>query len=354
MSYSLKMVSRKAGLPPGTLIHIGEAREDGVIISRTTYDRDTIEESSYGSVEECLADIREDKQNWINIDGLHKPEIIEKIGAALDIDTLVLEDIMNTGQRPKIDDYGNYLYAVLRMIYASEDHRGIETEQVSILITKSTVVTFQEKPGDVLDPLRERLRMKTGRIRGMPADFLAYAIIDGIIDNYFIILENLGNKLDELDDKLTTDTSPDLLKAIHEMKNDVIMLRKSVWPAREMLADIDKSDTALIDGKTKKYFRDVYDHTVRIIDSLETFRDVLSSMTELYMTGASNRMNQVMKVLTIISTIFIPMTFIAGIYGMNFKYMPELGWKSGYYLTLILMAGVFVSMLVYFKRKKWF
>ncbi|MBN2558171.1 MAG: magnesium/cobalt transporter CorA, partial [Clostridia bacterium] len=271
-----------------------------------------------------------------------------------DIDPLVLEDIMNTGQRPKLDDYGKYLYAVLRMIYSSKDNGSIVTEQVSIIITATSVITFQERPGDVLDPLRERLRIKTGRVRGMPADFLAYAIIDGIIDNYFIVLENLGNKLDELDDRLTTDASPDLLKAIHGMKNDVIMLRRSVWPAREMLDGIDKSDTKLIDGKTKNYFRDVYDHTVRIIDSLETFREVLSSMTELYMTGASNRMNQVMKVLTIISTIFIPMTFIAGIYGMNFKYMPELGWKPGYYLALILMAGVFVSMLVYFKRKKWF
>jgi magnesium transporter len=260
---------------------------------------------------------------------------------------------MNTGQRPKMEDFGDYLFIVLKMLHYDEKKDETKTEQVSLVLSSKYVLSFQEDEGDVFDSIRERIRTDRGSIRKRRADYLAYSLIDAIVDNYFMVLEKIGEKIEDIEDELIKNPTPAVLQTIHHLKRELIFLRKSVWPLREVISRLERWESPLIDKSIDIYLRDVYDHTIQVIDSLETFRDTLSGMLDIYLSSVSNRMNEVMKVLTIIATIFIPLTLIAGIYGMNFRYMPELESPWGYPMVYVVMLAVCAVMLVYFRRKKW-
>jgi magnesium transporter len=346
--------SKKSGLAPGTIVHTGEKRHEEVKLSVINYDGTNFQEKSVNSAEEACSFIKKSSVTWLNIDGVHQPEIIEQVGKSFGLHPLVAEDIASTGQRPKIEDFDDYIFVVLRMLWFDEKEKETKTEQVSILFGRDFVVSFQERAdGDVFDPIRERLRSNKGKIRKMGADYLAYSLIDAIVDNYFVILEKLGETIEDVEDKLVTNPTSETLQTIHDLKREMIFLRKSVWPLREVINRLERSESALINKSTCVYLRDVYDHTIQVMDAVETFRDMLSGMLDIYLSSVSNRMNEVMKVLTVIATIFIPLTFVVGIYGMNFRYMPELEQAWSYPAVLILMLAVALLMVVYFRRKKW-
>jgi magnesium transporter len=280
---------------------------------------------------------------------VHRADILEAVGAQADLHPLVIEDIHNTYQRPKVEDYEQYLYIVLKMISWDEAANEIRGEQVSLVLGKNFVLSFKEDPGDIFDPIRTSLREGKGRIRKQGPDYLAYALLDQVVDHYFIVLENLGEKIEDLEEELVTNPDAATLQTIHHLKRELIFLRKSVWPLREAISSLERWESPLLQPDTLVYLRDVYDHNIQVIDTIETFRDML----DIYLSSVSNRMNEVMKVLTIIATIFIPLTFIAGIYGMNFTNMPELGWPMGYFMIWGLMIVIFIGMLIFFKRKGW-
>jgi magnesium transporter len=344
---------KKVGLPPGTLVHIGEKKTEKVRITIIDYDETNFEEKQIETVEECFPLKDKATVTWINIDGIHDIDVIEKIGKHFRLHSLTLEDIVDAGQRPKIEDFDDHIFIALKMLYHNEKEDEIQTEQVSVIVGSNFVISFQEKEGDVFNPVRERIRTGKGRVRKMGADYLAYALIDTIVDNYFIIPEKFGERIESIEEELVTDPTPETLQAIHTLKRKLIFLRKSLWPLREVVSSLQRTESTLIHESTDIYLRDVYDHTIQVIDTIETSRDILSGMLDIYLSSLSNKMNQVMKVLTIIATIFIPLTFIAGIYGMNFKYMPELEWFWAYPFILVAMVVIGIFMLVYFKRKKW-
>jgi magnesium transporter len=334
-------------------VFVGEKRSEKVKLSVINYDGSNFQEKEVRSVGEALSIRKKSSVTWLNIDGVHQPEIIEQVGKIFGVHPLLLEDIANTGQRPKMEDFDDYIFVVLRMLRFDEKENQTKTEQISMVFGADFVVSFQEREGDVFDIIRERLRNNKGRIRKMGADYLAYSLIDAIVDNYFMVLEKLGEAIEEIEDKLVTEPRSETLQTIHDLKRETVFLRKSVWPLREVISRLERSESPLISKSTFVYLRDVYDHTIQVMDSVDTFRDTLSGMLDIYLSSVSNRMNEVMKVLTVIATIFIPLTFIAGIYGMNFKVMPELDQPWGYLAVLILMLTIAVVMLIYFRRKKW-
>ena len=349
----IKKTSQKAGLPPGTLVHIGERKTGKVRVTIIDYDEVQFEETEVSTVEECFPYKEKPTTTWINIDGIHKTEVIERIGQQFDLHPLLLEDIVNTGQRPKMEDFGNYIFLVLKMLrYADENHE-VEAEQVSLILGSNFVISFQEREGDVFGTIRERIKKGKGRIRKAGADYLAYALIDAIVDNYFIVLETLGEEIDDIEEELARNPTLKMLHKIRILKKEMIFLRKSVWPLREVVSGLQRGESALIQQSTQVYLRDVYDHTIQVIDTIESFRDMLSGMLDIYLSSISNKINEIMKVLTIFAAIFIPLTFVAGIYGMNFEFMPELKWHWGYPAIMIVMATIATALLVYFKRKKW-
>jgi len=351
--FIIKRARQKAGLTPGTLVHVGERKIEKVKIRIIDYNEEQFEEKEARTVEECFPFKDKPTITWINIDGIHDVEVIGKIGAYFDLHPLILEDIVNTGQRPKLEDFGNYVFIVLKMLSYSEEKNEIEAEQISLIVGSNCVISFQERAGDVFDPLRERIRQAKGRVRKAGADYLAYALIDSIVDNYFAILELLGEKIEDVEQELAVNPRVETLQSIRAFKKEMIFLRKSVWPLREVVSLLERGELSLFQESTAIYLRDVYDHTIQIIDTVETYRDMLSGMLDVYLSSISNKMNEVMKVLTIFASIFIPLTFFAGIYGMNFSFMPELGWRWGYFGALGLMAFVGIALVVYFKRKKW-
>ncbi|MDA3812780.1 MAG: magnesium/cobalt transporter CorA [Candidatus Cloacimonetes bacterium] len=354
MLHYIKKYQKKVGLPPGTLIHVGKERSEETKITIIDYDEKHFEEMGVRKVEECFPFKDKPSVTWVNIDGVHNIDVIEAIGKHFGVHPLVLEDIVNTRQRPKMEDFGDYIFVVLKMIYYKEKEDVIKSEQVSLITGPNFVISFQEIEGDIFNSIRDRLRDSKGRIRKMGADYLAYTLMDSIVDNYFVILETLGEKIEDMEDELMTNPTPETVQLIHNQKKDLIFLRKSVWPLREVLSGLERSESALIHKSTRVYFRNVYDHTIQVMDAVETSRDMLSGMLDIYLSSVSNKMNEVMKVLTIIATIFIPLTFIAGIYGMNFQYMPELGWRWGYFAVVFVMFVIGISMVSFFKRKKWF
>ena len=349
----VKRRSEKVGFPPGSLIHVGDEKPTEARITVIDYDRERLQESEIRKVEECLTFKDKPTVTWINVDGVNNAQILEKMGGYFGLHPLILEDIMNTDQRPKIEDFGNYMYVVLKMLHYDDEKSEVVTEQVSIILGSGFVITFQEREGDVFNPIRDRIRTARGLIRKMGPDYLTYALIDAIVDNYFVILEKLGEKIEYIEDELVTRPTLETLREIHELRRDMIFLRKSVWPLREVVSKLEREGSKLIKETTGIYLRDVYDHTIQVIDAVETFRDMLSGMLDIYLSSISNRMNEVMKVLTIIATIFIPLTLISGVYGMNFAYMPELGSPWGYPLVLLSMAIIVSVMLVYFRRRRW-
>jgi len=353
MSKSTKKRSKKFRLAPAALVHPDEKRTERVKITIIDYDEAKFQEKEVKKVEECFPFKDRPTVTWINIDGIHNTEIMEQIGGHFDMHPLIIEDIVNTTQRPKFEDFGSYILIVLKMLYYDEKNDGTNVEQVSLIVGTNFVISFQEKEGDIFDSIRDRIRNAKGRIRKMGSDYLAYALIDAIVDHYFVILENFGEKIENVEEELITNPTPETLQLMHELKREMIFLRKSVWPLREVISGLQRAESSLIQKSTGIFLRDVYDHTIQVIDTIETFRDMVSGMLDIYLSSISNKMNEVMKVLTIIATIFIPLTFIAGIYGMNFKYMPELHWPFGYALIWLIIIAIAITMLIYFKRKRW-
>lgn len=353
MSKLVKRRSKKAGSPPGTIVHIGNKRDEKAKITIVDYNEEQFQEKEAKTVKECFPYKDKPTVTWINIDGVHEVKLIEELGKNYNFHTLILEDIVDTDQRPKIKDFGDYIFIILKMHYYDKENNEIKIEQVSLIFGKNYVISFQEREGDVFDPIRERIRNNIGRIRKAGADYLIYALMDAIIDNYFTILEKLGEETEDLEAKVIKNPIPANLQIIYRLKSELIFLRKSVWPLREVISILEKGESALIDKSTNIYLRDIYGHTIQVMDTVETLRDVISGTLDVYLSSVSNRMNEIMKVLTIIATIFIPLTFIAGIYGMNFQYMPELKWVWGYPLILSVMLIIGIVMVIFFKRKKW-
>lgn len=349
----IKQRSKKAGLPPGTLVHIGEKKRERTKISILDYDELHYQEKEIEAIDECLAFKDKPTVTWVNVDGIHEVEVLERLGDCFGLHPLVVEDILNTDQRPKMEDFGDYIFIVLKMLYYNDKTDEIVIEQISLILGPHFVISFQEREVDVFDPIRERIRSEKGRIRKMGADYLAYALLDVTVDNYFTILEKLGERIEDLEEELVTNPTPETLQTIHDLKREMLFLRRSVWPLREVVSGLERGESSLVQESTGIYLRDVYDHTIQVIDAVETFRDMLSGMLDIYLSSVSNRMNEVMKVLTIIATIFIPLTLIAGIYGMNFRYMPELEWPWAYPMLWLIMLGIGVLMLIYFRRKRW-
>lgn len=350
----LKKRTAKTGLPPGTPVHIGDSATD----SRITvfqYNEHEFMEKKNETIDDYFQINRDNPSiiTWISIEGLPEVNVIENIGKYFKIHPLVLEDILNTDQRPKLEDYGDYLYVVLKALYFNEEKQEIDTGQVSIVLGPDYVISFAEKKENIFKSVKERIASNNGRIRTMKSDYLAYSLLDLIIDNYFEVLERLGDMIDILEELFILNPSQGTLKTFHKMKREMLFLRKSVWPLREVISGLERYDSKLITESLRIYLRDIYDHITQIIDIIETFRDMLSEMLDIYLSGISNRINEVMKVLTIITTIFIPLSFIAGIYGMNFRHMPELDWYWGYPTILLFMAVIGVLMVLYFRKKKW-
>ena len=349
-----RKTARKVGLPPGTLVQVEEKKAEKVRISLIEYDEAQFQEKEATTIEECFPFKDKSSVTWINIDGIHQADILEKIGAHFGIHPLVLEDIMNPEQRPKIEDFENYIYVIAKMIYFDDRKNDIEAGQLSIILGPNFIISFQEKKGDIFNPVRDRIRKARGRIRKMKPDYLAYALLDTIVDHYFIVLEKLGGKIAEMEEELVAKPTPETLQSIYTLKRELIFLRKSIWPLREVVNVLERGEPSLIHKSTVIYLRDIYDHTIQVIDTVETFRDMVSGVLDIYLSSVSNRMNEVMKVLTIIATIFIPLTFLVGVYGMNFKHMPELELPWGYPGLLVLMIAVALAMVANFRKKKWF
>ena len=360
MSKFIKRISKKTRLaPPGTLVHVGERRTEKAKITIIDYDETKFQEKEAASVKECAPFKDKPTVTWINVDGIHDVGIIEDIGRQYGIHPLILEDILNTGQRPKMEDFESFIFIVLKMLYCDEKDNEVKSEQVSLILGPKFVISFQEKEGDVFNAIRERIRNAKGRIRKMGPDYLAYSLMDATVDNYFVILERIGEKIEDMEEELVGNPTPRTLQAIHNLKGDTIFLRKSVWPLREAIGSLERKESPLIKDATDIFLRDLYDHTIQVIDTIETSRDMVAGMVDIYLSSISNKMNEIMKVLTIIATIFIPITFVAGIYGMNFNpevsrwNMPELNWRFGYLFAWGLMLFVALAMLAYFRRKKW-
>jgi magnesium transporter len=348
-----KHTPKQAGLPPGTLVYTGEQRVEKVRIDVLDYDEQNIREVEAKSVEECLPFKDTPTVTWMNVTGLHDVEVIEKLGLQFDIHPLVLEDVVHTGQRPKFDDFGDYLFLVLNTLHTNEGTTEIATEQISLIVGPNYVISFQEMPEDPFESVRDRLRQSKGRIRESGSDYLAYALMDAVVDHYFSILEALGDRIEDMGVEAVNDPTPKTLHDVQRLKSTLNRLRRSIWPLREVISGLERGDSKLIAKATIVYLRDVYDHTIQVVEMVETFRDMASGMFDTYLSSVSNRMNEVMKVLTIIATIFIPVTFVAGVYGMNFHHMPELAWRWAYPAVLLIMLAIALWMVFYFKRKGW-
>lgn len=352
MENVIKGRSAKSGLPPGTLVHIGEKSDREIRVSILDYNEEYCEERGITSLKDSFYYMDSGSVTWIDVQGLHEIEIIKEFGEK-GVHPLVLEDIVNTDQRPKLEDFGDYLYVVLKMLRPQEG-KHFRLEQISLIIGSYFVISFQEGIGsDVFSEIKQRIRNGKGRIRSMGADYLAYTLIDPVVDNYFTILEDVGERVENLEEMVISNPAPETMRRIQRLKRELILLRKAAWPLREVIAALERRDSKLISDQVAVYLRDVYDHTIQIIEAVEAYRDMLAGMLDIYLSSLSNRMNEIIKFLTIIGTIFIPLTFIAGLYGMNFQNMPELRWHYGYYASLLFMLSIAIGMLIYFKRKKW-
>ena len=346
--------SKNYGLPPGSLIHIGEKKVEKTRITVIDYNEEEFNELEVKRVEECFFFKDKASVTWINISGIHDENIIGSLGRHFSLHPLLLEDVMDSNQRPKVEDYEDYLFIILKMLYLDKEvENQVATEQVSLILGRNYVISFQESDDDVFDIIRNRIRQKKGRARSMGADYLAYVLMDAIVDNYFVVMERFKEVLEDIHESLIISPRSEMLHLIHDMKREMIFLRKSVWPLREVVRSLQQTDFKWLEDRTTIFLRDLYDHTIQVMDSIESSRDLLSGILDIYLSSVSYKMNEVMKVLTIIATIFIPLTFIAGVYGMNFHYMPELDWKWGYPLIWVVMIATFLAMVYYFKRKEW-
>lgn len=343
---------KSVGLAPGTIVYTGEKQQTETLIEVFDYAKNEYTEHNFTSVESCYNYKQTDSTTWINFNGLNNVNAIKTIGKHYQLHPLILEDIANIHQRPKIDEYTNCIFVVFKMLYYDTNQKLI-AEHVSLVLGKDYVISFQESDGDVFDTIRDRIRQNKGIIHNHGADYLLYTLMDAVVDNYFLIIETLGEKIESIEDQLFKNPDNSLIQEIQNLKREALKIRRSIFPLREVVSKLEKASNDLIQSKTHNYIRDLYDHTIQVIETIEIYRDMLWGLMDMYMSSVSNKMNEVMKVLTIISTIFIPLTFIAGIYGMNFKTMPELDYQYGYLILWVVMILIFVSLLYFFKRKKW-
>jgi len=346
----------KPGTSPGTLVPAEPPPSGKVTVEIISYSPDSIEERAVTTAEEVFRYRDAPGVTWINVNGLHDVELLQKLGDHFGLHPLALEDVLNTGQRPKIEDYDAQEFIVMKQLHWNG---RVATEQTCLFLGKSYVLTMQEDPGDCFDPIRERLRKGSGRLRRLGPDYLAYALVDALVDQAFPILEKVGERIEDLEEEVLESPTRRTLAEIRQIKHDLLQLRRAAWPQREVIHAMQREDSRFVQKDTRLYLRDLYDHTIQILDMIETYRDLTAGMLDVYLSSLSNRMNEIMKVLTIISTIFIPLTFIVGLYGMNFDTragplsMPELHWPYGYVAVLLVMAAVAAGMLVYFRRKDW-
>lgn len=346
----------KSGLPPGSLIHIGELHHGETLISAIQYDKDTHSESTLASLDELAALRKMGGITWVNIEGLNSVQVVEQLGTLFDVHPLVLEDILNTNQRAKYEIHDDYLYFVLKGIYRDEQDDSdsvFSYEQFSILLFENMVITICERRSNLFHPIIRRIKREKSQIRKLAGDYLVYVILDAIVDQYFCIQDVFDDAIDSVESRLLTDPDKDTLAQIQDIKRELIQLRRTLTPIRDMLATILNIDTHLIDIKTRIYFRDVYDHILRVSESTESFRDMVTGLLDIYVSSISNKMNEVMKVLTVFASIFIPLTFLTGIYGMNFEYMPELKLHWAYPVLWGVFIALPISLLLFFKKKKW-
>lgn len=354
ISRTAKRRVKKIGLPAGSLVYTGERKRDGINMMLVDYDDSHFEARILKQPEECLAYKLKPSMTWVNVDGVHDPVLLEQLGECFGLHRLVIEDLMSIVQRPKCEDYGDYLFVVLKMLAYDERENKIVPEQISLIIGQHFLLSFQEDiKGDVFHLVRDHLRRGKGKIRKMDTDYLAYAVLDVLVDNYFVTLEKLGDRIDRLEEALMMQPGKTLIERLYQLKRELLFFHKAVWPLREVISSLIRRESSLIQASTIPYLRDVYDHVVQAVDSVEIYREMLTTMLDLYLSSVSYRTNEIMKVLTIIATIFMPLTFLAGVYGMNFRYMPELEWEYGYLLIWLVMLGLGMIMLTYFKKKKW-
>lgn len=344
-----KARSLKAGLPPGSLVHLGERKTEHAAVTVIDYGPTELVEHAPGSIAEATTlPVR-----WINVHGLHEPELMAQIGRRYNLHPLVLEDILNTDQRPKMDDYGDYLYIVARFFDYDAKTMTSSSEQVSLVIGDGFVLTFQERPTGSFAPVRERLRQGRGKIRQLGADYLAYTLLDVTVDRYFAVLEQIGDHTERVEDQLMQQATPAVLQTLHQLKRETLALRRAVWPLREVVNTLARAETRFFAPETRLYLRDVYDHTVHVIESLEAIRDLLAGMLDIYLSSISNRVNREVRVLTVIALIFMPATLISGIFGMNFRAMPLLDDPWGFLVAIAMMATVATTIGVIFWRRRW-
>ncbi len=360
MARLLKHVSKKVGMTPGSLVYVGEKRTEPVKIQIFDFTDTALTEKAVEKAEDCYSYRDSSSTTWINVTGIHDTELIGKLGNHFGIHPLNLEDLLNTGQRPKLQESEQYLFIVLKMLYIKKGEAVITSEQVSLLAGKNYVISFQEEAQhDVFEAIRERIRKTVPRVRLIESDYLAYALLDAVVDHYFVIIEHLGDQIELVEEQLVRRPATENLQTIHELKRELIFMRKAVYPLREVIGGLDRTESPLIHTTTRPYLRDLYEHTVQVIDTIETLRDTVSGLLDIYLSSVNNRMNEVMKVLTIIATIFIPLSFLASVYGMNFDTsispmnMPELRMRFGYILFWIVVAVVGLGLLWSFKKKRW-
>lgn len=353
MQKIVKSRSQTIGLPPGSLVHIGDRKRESAVITLIDYSEDFYEHREIDKRELSRLKSRESGVRWINVEGLHETDVLEKIGEVFNLHPLVLEDILNTDQRPKIDINDEYIYISAKKLAYDGGLDEFDIEQVSFILGKDFIVSIAEKDTDVFEPVIKRLKQGMSRFRKMGADYLVYCLLDVIVDNYFTVLEAYGEKVEIVEDQMVVRTTAQTLRTIHKLKRQILFLHKSVWPLREVLSLLERGESLLVKESTGIYLRDLYDHVIQVMDTTETLRDILASMLDVYLSSTSNRMNEIMKVLTIISTVFMPLSFIVGVYGMNIPNMPELSWPWMYPALWLVMASIAAVMLVFFKKKKW-
>ncbi len=344
----------KLGLAPGSLVFTGERKMEKAEISVIQFSQDTYQEIDHVDVKGVIALIKDfNGTTWINVDGLHDEKIVEEICTHFGVHKLVMEDILSIGQRPKLEDHSDYLHLVLKMLTMEENDTSVNYEQLSFILKGNVLISFQERKGDVFDGVRRRIKEGKGAIRSRRSDYLLYALMDSVVDYYFVILEIFGEKFEQIETSLLAHPNKSTLNKLHLLRRETLNIRRSIYPLREVVSDFERIEAPVVSKDINVFIRDLYDHTIRVIETVEVFRETATGLLDLYMNSVSNKMNEVMKVLTIISTIFIPLTFIVGVYGMNFDNMPELHLHYGYFMVLGFMGFVFIGMIIYFKKQKW-
>ena len=348
-------INKKVGLPPGSVVFTGEKKVEDVLVHFLQYTPETLEELKIEELHEVAPHIQDEHDiDWIDIRGLHDTELIQDIGKTFRIHSLILEDIADINQRPKYEEYDHGHFLILHALSFDRENSKISREQVSLYFGKGFMVSFQEAETDLFEGVRQRLRNKHGKIRQKKSDYLCYALADTIVDHYYLVLDEVADDIQEIEDLIMEDNDQNIKQRIHQLKKELIKVKKAVSPLREAINQFSKSEGHVMDQTTVMYLRDLYDHIIHLMEMIETYRDVLHGLQDLYISEISFRMNQVMQILTIITTIFVPLSFLAGIYGMNFTHMPELHYKYGYYILLGIMFSIFVGLLIFFKRKRWF